>query len=117
MRLIVPSGAAQSVGSEHDTAPAVTPSTIALVLEAIDVRYVAPSEPSGPSASAHSALPTVAPDSSAIACSTLLLTELSANTTFTPSCSIVSTSSARSPADACPWVESDGMTVPMTSSP
>ncbi len=55
-----------------------------------------------------------APVSCAIASSTLALTERSAKIARTRSRRIVSTSFARSPADACACVESDGITVPTT---
>ena len=93
------------------------PSTSAFVLDSIEPTYVAPSEPAGPSVSAHSAAPTFAPVSRAIAASTFGFTELSAKIAFTPAVRIVSISSAVSPAEGCPSVESDGMTVPMTSMP
>jgi hypothetical protein len=59
----------------------------------------------------------LAPVSAAIAASTFGWTELSAKIAFTPACRIVSISAAVSPADGCAAVESDGMTVPMTSRP
>ena len=67
--------------------------------------------------SAHKGRPTVAPVSRAIACSTFALTELSAKIAFTSSSRIVRTSSAVSPADGCPLVDSDGITAPITSIP
>lgn len=78
---------------------------------------MAPDEPLGPSESAQSGADTVAPVSCAIASSTSALTELSANTAGTSSRRMVRTSAAVSPADACPRVERDGITVAMTSRP
>ena len=87
------------------------------VFASIEPMYVAPADPFGPSASAYSGGDTFAPASRAIARSTSALTELSANTAGTCSRRIVRTSSAVSPADACPRVERDGITVAITSRP
>jgi Fur family ferric uptake transcriptional regulator len=79
--------------------------------------YVSPALPFGPSESAYSLPPTLAPASRAIARSMSGLTELSGKTASTCSRRIWSTSFCTSPADACAWVESDGITAPTTSTP
>ena len=52
-----------------------------------------------------------------MSCSSFGLTALSAKIALTCSRSIVAISSSTSPAEACAWVESDGMTAPITSIP
>jgi hypothetical protein len=59
----------------------------------------------------------LAPASREIACSSFSGMAASGKIVSTPSERIWSTSSCTSRADACAWVDSDGMTAPITSTP
>ena len=90
---------------------------MARALAAAAPSQVAPGDPAGPRASAYRDVTMLAPASRATLRSRAALTERSEKMARTCARRIVRTSAAVSPADACPCVESDGMTVPMTWKP